>query len=50
MPASEPGLTTEEQRRAQGARKENKELRRSNDILQSAATFFGAELDRRRTK
>ena len=31
-------------------RKENKELRRANDILQAAASFFGAELDRRRTK
>jgi len=27
--------------------KENKELRRANEILKAAATFFGAELDRR---
>ena len=27
-------------------RKEVKELRRANDILRAAATFFGAELDR----
>jgi len=31
-------------------RKENFELRRSNDILQAAATFFGAELHRRAKK
>ena len=27
--------------------RENRELRRANEILKSAATFFGAELDRR---
>jgi transposase len=42
-----PGLTTEEQEELKRLRKENFELRRSNDILQSAAAFFGAELDRR---
>ena len=42
-----PGLTTDEQAELKRLRKENFELRRSNDILQSAATFFGAELDRR---
>ena len=31
-------------------RKEVKELRRANDILQAAASFFGAELDRRSKK
>ncbi len=31
-------------------RKENRELRRANDILQAAASFFGAELDRRHQK
>ena len=36
--------------RADELRKENRELRRSNDILQAAATFFGAELDRRGKK
>ena len=36
--------------RAKRLRKENFELRRANDILQSAATFFGAELDRRGKK
>ena len=42
-----PGLTTDEQAELKRLRKENFELRRANDILQSAATFFGAELDRR---
>ena len=42
-----PGLTTDEQAELTRLRKENFELRRSNDILQSAAAFFGAELDRR---
>jgi transposase len=45
-----PGMTTEQQSELVELRKEVKELRRSNDILQAAATFFGAELDRRRTK
>jgi transposase len=45
-----PGLTTEEQEELKRLRKENFELRRSNDILQSAAAFFGAELDRRGKK
>jgi transposase len=31
-------------------RKENRELARANDILQAAASFFGAELDRRSKK
>jgi transposase len=44
---SRPGLTTEERDELKRLRKENFELRRANDILQAAATFFGAELDRR---
>lgn len=27
--------------------RENRELRRANEVLKSAAIFFGAELDRR---
>jgi transposase len=45
-----PGLTTEEQVELAKLRKENRELRRANDILQAAAVFFGAELDRRHQK
>jgi transposase len=45
-----PGLTADEQAELKRLRKENFELRRANDILQSAATFFGAELDRRGRK
>ena len=44
------GLTTEERKELAALRKENRDLRRSNDILQSAAIFFGAELDRRQQK
>ncbi len=44
------GLTTAEQAELKELRKEVRELRRSNDILQAAATFFGAELDRRQKK
>jgi len=42
-----PGLTTDERRRMAELEKENRELRRANEILKSAAVFFGAELDRR---
>jgi transposase len=45
-----PGLTTEERSRLKDLERENKELRRANDILKAAASFFGAELDRRQTK
>ena len=42
-----PGLTTEERQRMRELERENAELRRANEILKSAAVFFGAELDRR---
>jgi transposase len=45
-----PGTTTVEHGELVELRKEVKELRRANDILQAAATFFGAELDRRHKK
>ena len=45
-----PGLTTEEREELKRLRKENFELARANDILQAAATFFGAELDRRQKR
>jgi transposase len=44
------GLTTEERRRIVELERENRELRRANEILKSAAIFFGAELDRRSTR
>lgn len=45
-----PGLTSEERQRIKELERENRELRRANEILKSAAAFFGAELDRRSTK
>ena len=44
------GLTTEERARMKELERENRELRRANEILKSAAAFFGAELDRRSAK
>lgn len=44
-----PGLTTSERERFKELQKENKELRRANEILKAAAAFF-AELDRRPKK
>ena len=45
-----PGLTSSERERLKELDKENKELRRANEILKAAAAFFGAELDRRPKK
>ena len=41
-----PGLTTDERTQLHELQREVKELRRANEILKSAAAFFGAELDR----
>lgn len=41
------GLTSEQVAELRELRKENRELKRANAILQSASAFFGAELDRR---
>ena len=41
------GLTTDERERMKAMEREVRELRRANEILKSAAVFFGAELDRR---
>lgn len=40
------GLTTEERERLKTLEKENRELRRSNEILRRASAFFAPELDR----
>jgi transposase len=45
-----PGLTTDERARLKELERENRELRRANEILKSAAVFFGAELDRRQPR
>ena len=43
-----PGLTTEERERLQALERENRELKRANEILRKASAFFAqAELDRR---
>ena len=44
------GLTSEERVRMRELERENRELRRANEILKSAAAFFGAELERRSSK
>ena len=45
-----PGVTSSESARMRELEQENRELRRANEILKSAAAFFGAELDRRSSK
>ena len=45
-----PGLSSEERRRIVELEKENRELRRANEILKSASAFFAAELDGRRAR
>jgi transposase len=42
-----PGTTTEECRRIAELEKEIRELRRANEILKAAASFFARELDPR---
>jgi len=45
-----PGVTTEEQERIAVLERENRELRRANEILRKASAYFAqAELDRRGT-
>ncbi len=41
-----PGVSTAEAARVRELEQENRELRRANEILKRAASFFGAELDR----
>src|ERR1700756_1412872 len=40
-----PGLTTDERQRLRELERENKELRRANEILKAASAFFARELD-----
>ena len=42
-----PGVPTEPQRRLAELERENRELRRANEILKAAAAFFARELDPR---
>ena len=41
-----PGLTSTERERLKELERENRELRRANEILKAASAFFAAELDR----
>jgi transposase len=45
-----PGVSTTEQRRIAELERENRELRRANEILKAASAYFAAELDRPRTR
>jgi transposase len=43
-----PGLTTDERQRLKELERENRELKRANEILRKASAYFAqAELDRR---
>ena len=41
-----PGVSTEDHAEIKWLKRENAELRRANEILKAASTFFAAELDR----
>jgi len=41
-----PGLSITERERIKQLERENRELRRANEILKAPAVFFGTELDR----
>ena len=45
-----PGVSTSEAARVKELEQENRELKRANEILKRAASFFGAELDRQHKK
>jgi transposase len=42
-----PGLTSDERNQLRELERENRELRRANEILKTAAAFFARELDPR---
>ncbi len=45
-----PGVTSEQQERIRELERENRELRRANEILKAASAFFARELDPRLPK
>jgi transposase len=45
-----PGVSTADSRRIKDLEQEVRELKRANEILKRAASFFGAELDRQHKK
>ena|SRR5436190_21925764 len=45
-----PGVATAEQQRIRELERENRELRRANEILKAASAFFARELDPRLPK
>lgn len=45
-----PGVSSAEAQRVRELEQENRELRRANEVLKRAASFFGAELDRQHRK
>ena len=45
-----PGLTSDERHRLRQLERENRELRRANEILKAASAFFARELDPRLPK
>ncbi|GFG50140.1 transposase [Mycolicibacterium agri] len=45
-----PGVTTAESAKVKELEQEIRELKRANEILKRAASFFGAELDRQHKK
>jgi len=45
-----PGLTTDERERLRDLKKENRELRRANEILKDASIFLATELDGRQKR
>ena len=49
-PAPQPGSVEELRAQVAALKKENRELARANAILQDAASFFGAVLDRQSKK
>jgi transposase len=45
-----PGITSEDRERIRELERENRELRRANEILKAASAFFARELDPRLPK